>query len=372
MLWDFKDHLINSLIIKTSECCNLNCDYCYIDNTNKIKTIDIKIIEKTIIKYIEYIKSKRLKSSYLYIVWHGGEPLTCGIQFYKKIVNLEKKILLNYKGFKIFNSIQTNGTLINKEYAEFFKLNNFGIGVSIDGPKAFHDIHRKDTKGKGTFDKIAENLKILKSYNIKYSAICVIGKESLSHENEYYEVFKDLGVSEVDFIPTFYQEGKYNLSKEEYMNFLITLYNLYKNDQNKKFNIRVFDDILRSLISENIEIKCSIGCEFAGRCGENFSILANGNVYPCDCLVNYQQLCLGNILENSFLELLNNQKFKNFQNNVNIIPQKCLICDVKKICKAGCFNRRITKKEVFNNFDLNEDYYCEARKGLIKYVLLSI
>ena len=108
MLWDFKDHLINSLIIKASEHCNLNCDYCYINNTSKIKVISTKVIEEAIIKYIEYIKSKNVRIPYLYIVWHGGEPLVCGLEFYQKIVDIENRISSNYENFKIFNALQTN------------------------------------------------------------------------------------------------------------------------------------------------------------------------------------------------------------------------------------------------------------------------
>ena len=74
-------------------------------------------------------------------VWHGGEPLVMGLDFYRKALEFQQK----YAGGKtVHNSLQTNGTLLTREWARFFKEHDFLLGVSIDGPQDIHDRFRRD------------------------------------------------------------------------------------------------------------------------------------------------------------------------------------------------------------------------------------
>ena len=120
--------------------CNLNCTYCYYldkaDIYGKELKIPLEVLEKSIKEYLEINDSEEITFD-----WHGGEPLLLGLEYFEKIVELQKK----YKGGKkIFNTVQTNATLLNPDFASFFKNNNFLLGVSIDGPQGVHDKYRKD------------------------------------------------------------------------------------------------------------------------------------------------------------------------------------------------------------------------------------
>ena len=65
-------------------------------------------------------------------IWHGGEPLLAGLDFYRKVAEFQHKWI--QQGKKIINFLQTNATLINSELTDFFMKNNFIIGVSVKHP----------------------------------------------------------------------------------------------------------------------------------------------------------------------------------------------------------------------------------------------
>src|SRR5690606_34486550 len=129
-----------------SEACNLACDYCYyseFENKTHIKTFDLDVLDKFIREYAAY--SKGVMS----FAWQDGEPLLAGLHYFEKVIELQKKYAR--KGTIVSNSLQTNGTLITPEWANFFKKYNFLIGVSLDGPKEIHDARRVNHIGNGSF-----------------------------------------------------------------------------------------------------------------------------------------------------------------------------------------------------------------------------
>ena len=80
------------------------------------------------------------------IAWQGGEPTLMGLDFFRRSVEIAQKYL--GPGQRAIHTIQTNGTLIDAEWAEFFKENDYLVGISIDGPREIHDAYRV-TKGGG-------------------------------------------------------------------------------------------------------------------------------------------------------------------------------------------------------------------------------
>ena len=82
-----------------------------------------------------------------HFAWQGGEPTLLGVDYFRKVVELQKRHA-NRK--KIENAFQTNGVLLNDEWCEFFVENNFLIGLSIDGPPELHDKYRVNKSNKPT------------------------------------------------------------------------------------------------------------------------------------------------------------------------------------------------------------------------------
>lgn len=371
-IWDYGDYYVNSLIVKTTDYCNLRCKYCYMHdkNSQQYKHIDYKLIEKLLVDYFTYAKSNQQQLD-LYVVWHGGEPALCSLEFFKKAFEIERQVLYKMqldKNVKIFNAIQTNGTLLTADKCKFFKEHNVMVGVSVDGIPSHHDLYRVFPNGSGTYSAINKGIKNLHKFHVPFTCICVIHKESIGHEIFYYEHFKNLGAVEVDFIPSFFQGSIFNLSANEYAQFIKNMFDIYVTDKNRSTKVRVIEDIMKAVLSSMGMYAGSIGCEYAGRCGENLSISSNGDVYPCDCLQNIDSLRLGNLFESNLDDILQSCNFEKFKEFVNILPQKCSTCSIFSICKGGCFNRRIISFAMDSN-SFSEDFYCSSRKQIIEYIM---
>ena len=144
--------------------CNLACDYCYyLEKANLYKDNPKHVMSDELLeKFIdEYINSQTMPQ--VLFTWHGGETLMRPLSFYKKAMELQKKYA---RGRTIDNCIQTNGTMLTDEWCEFFRENNWLVGVSIDGPQEFHDEYRKNKLGKPSFVKVMQGINLLKKHGV--------------------------------------------------------------------------------------------------------------------------------------------------------------------------------------------------------------
>jgi uncharacterized protein len=130
--------------------------------------------------------------------WHGGEALLRPISFYKKALELQKKY---GRGRHIENVLQTNGTMLNDAWCEFFKENNFLIGVSIDGAQEFHDEYRRNKGGLPTFVKVMKGIQLLKKHGVEYNAMAVVNDYNADYPVEFYLFFKELDCHYIQFAP---------------------------------------------------------------------------------------------------------------------------------------------------------------------------
>lgn len=367
-LYDFKEPRINSIVIKATSYCNQFCDYCYTHYTHhdkiaKPKVMSLDTVYKIISSYTNFVDNVETNFNNMYLIWHGGEPLLAGINYFYEIMEIEKKFI--QAGYKLFNGIQTNGTLINEEWIYFLKENKFWVGVSLDGPKEIHDANRHYKKNISSFEVVYPNLMLLKENKIDLSVISVISKESVERCQEIFTFFNELDIPSVDFIPCFLYGDERSLDSESYSNFMIEMFDLWAASPNKNSKIRFLNDIKKkiNLLKAGKGTIC-IGCELSGRCGENFSILPNGDIYPCECLTPIERFKMGNIKEVNLCDIHKTEKFNEFKRICNEINPECFSCEVFNICKGGCLNRRLPESTLDKR-----DFYCDARKKIIKHVL---
>lgn len=343
---------ISVLIKPSSSMCNLHCKYCFYHDVANNREFANKgfmtddVIENIIEKTFE-LKPKRI--SYFF---QGGEPTLIGIDFYKRFIDKVNKkninnILINY-------AIQTNATLLNNEWYKLFKDNNFLVGISLDGVKETHNYLRSDTIG--SYKNITSKIKQLEKEKIEYNVLVVVTKKIALHPVAVYNNLKKEGIKYLQFIPCLDNFDKslkeYSLSINDYGYFLVTLFKLWKKDleSNNYISIRLFDNIIRRLNNQNVEL-----CSFNGKCSCQFVIEANGDVYPCDfyCIDKY---LLGNIKTSTFKDLFMSNNCVSFLNEGSIVKEKCKDCKYYFLCKGGC--RRENEKENF----------CESYKKLYEEI----
>ena len=171
--------------------CNLNCEYCFYLEKQALfgSGAKYRMSDKVLASFIsKYIASQ--PTPLVEFVWQGGEPTLLGVDFFKRVVEIQKQ----FSGTKtVSNSLQTNGILLDKEWCRFLKRNNFMVGISIDGPKEVHDRYRRDRQDKGTFDRVMRGLKLLQDHKVEYNVMACVARETAANPREVYNFLPGRG-----------------------------------------------------------------------------------------------------------------------------------------------------------------------------------
>ena len=164
--------------------CNLNCEYCfYLEKQSLFGAGEqYRMSDEVLSAFIaNYITSQT--TPVVEFVWQGGEPTLLGLDFFKRVIKLQRPYI---KQKTITNSLQTNGTMLTEQWCRFLKQHNFMVGISIDGPKEVHDRYRRDRSGKGTFDKAMRGLKLLQKHKVEYNVLASITRETARQPLDVY------------------------------------------------------------------------------------------------------------------------------------------------------------------------------------------
>lgn len=342
-------------IIEVTENCNLRCTFC-LRPTFEVSVMQIGTLEKIISYFLEINKGR------VDFVWHGGEPLIAGISFFKKIREFQKKH--NKNNLMVLNSIQTNGTLLNKEFREFFEKEGFAVCTSLQGTRDIHDNSRVDKNGHPSFNKIIKNISGL---NKKPYAIIVLTKEILGREEEvYYELKKHVnGFRISEFFPR--KRSSDNLevigslmpTPREYAESIKRFYEVWKKDPDP-IEIKPIIELIRALVQGS----CG-GCLYSQKVC-NLSVVGikpNGDFYTC----------LRNTDKNNFIGNINDKPLeryasfakKRMERRISYLKKnQCGNCEFWNQCNGGC-----PQESIFIYGDIkHKSFYCEGRKALLKEI----
>jgi uncharacterized protein len=255
--------------------------------------------------------------------------------------------------------MQTNGTLITKEWSRFFAENRFVVGLSIDGPEIFHNALRHTVNQNGSFDRTLQGYQLLRECGIYPEILCVVNSRNVHYPLDVYGFFKSLGAKHITFIPLVENIGVGQVSQESVPAFAFGLFlSVILNEWIKNdigiVKVQIFEEALRTAFNQEHSL-----CMFRERCGGVPTIEHNGDFYTCDRYVDKNRL-LGNINKNSLDYFLNHPAQRAFGDaKLNSLPQYCIRCDVRKMCNGECpKNRFITTPE--GEPGLN--YLCEGYK----------
>ena len=342
--------------------CNLRCKYCYYLEKSKLfpnehNTMDDETLERFI---RDYIQSQSMQQ--VLFTWHGGEPMLRPLAFYEKVIELQKR----YAGGRIIeNSLQTNGTLITDEYAEFFVKNGWLIGVSIDGPKEYHDAYRRSAGGGPTFDKVMKGIDILNRYKVEWNAMAVINNLNGDHPLEFYHFFKRIGCHYIQFTPVvdasrLGELTPYSVRPRQWGEFLCRLFDEWVRNDVGKYFIQIFDATLANW--------CGVApgvCSLAKYCGHAGVMEQNGNVYSCDHFV-YPEYLLGNIKTKGLVEMMYSERQTKFgHDKYDTLPRQCKECKWLFACNGECPKNRLLNTK---DGESGLNYLCEGYQMYFEHV----
>lgn len=350
-----------SLLIKpASGLCNMKCKYCfYKEELSHSQYVHMGIMnDETMEVLVERIC--REVEQRIQITFQGGEPTLAGLDYFRKFTELvnQKKSA----GLEISWSFQTNGILIDENWAEFFRENHFLVGLSFDGMPQYHDRYRLDIQENGTAEQVLKTWRLLQKHRVETNLLCVVTKQTARKPERIYHYMKELGADFLQFIPCIQPLGRqenagYNtLSSKEYAYFLSGLFDCwYKDWKNGEYvSIRQFDDYVHLLCGQ-----MPSSCAACGRCGGYLAVENDGGVYPCDFYVN-DRWYLGNICEEPLDKIFTSRKMQEFLTESQI-PSKCEQCRYYILCRGGCKNDRKNTDGEYENI------FCKAYKEFFKY-----
>jgi len=352
-----------ALLIKpVSARCNLRCKYCfYYGRTSDpyfselSPKMDYETLSSLVQQYME------LSFEDAVFCWQGGEPLLAGIDFFKMVTQLQNKY--SRQGQSFTNTIQTNGVLINKRWANFFKENNFLVGISLDGPAELHNHYRLFPSGEGSYKEVIKGIRLLQNLQVNFNILTVVNKANVGQAERIYDFFLSQRFHYLQFIPCVEVDPKtrniasFAITPQEYADFLCRLFNRWFNGGSPEVSITLFENILMAYLGLAPEI-----CIFRNQCQGYLVIEYNGDVYPCDFFVE-RNWRLGNLLEIPLRKIARSKKRYQFAEKKELVSQKCQNCRWNFICRNGCPRRRYIQRENF--YDV--DYFCEAYQKFFIY-----
>lgn len=361
--------------------CNLDCTYCYYlekENLYGKSARDYRMREEVLEAYIrQYIEAQ--PGDEVGFAWQGGEPALLGIPFFERVVELQQRYA---NGKKIGNAFQTNGTLLDDAWGEFFARNNFLIGLSVDGPEDIHDAYRLDKGGQPTFGRVMRGLDVLKRHGVDFNTLTTVHRMNSYRALEVYRFLKQLGSKHLQFIPVVEQVAEqpdsnglvlikpfsrqkasvsgWSVEPLQFGKFLTAIFDEWVRRDVGRIFVQIFDVALESWA----HVPQSL-CVFSERCGRALAVEHNGDFYSCDHFV-YPDNKLGNILERPIASLVNSRQQTLFGDAKEIgLPSDCRECDVRFACNGECPKHRFTTTAK-GEYGLN--YLCAGYKHFFHHI----
>lgn len=324
--------------------CNLDCHYCYYlekedlyPGTRTFRMAD-DLLEQYIVQQIAITPGDEILFS-----WHGGEPTILGLDYFRRVVELQR--LHCPPGKRVANGIQTNGTLLNEDWCQFFAAERFSVGLSLDGPEALHDAYRVTKDQRASHRQVMKGYRLLRRQGVPVDLLCVVQAKNVQHPLEVYRFFKEIGAQYLSFIPLVERragvEGGVSdasVPAEAYGAFLCAIYDEWVRHDMGRIMVQIFEEAARPAYGLGHSL-----CIFRPTCGDVPVVEHNGDFYSCDHFVT-PEYRLGNIRQIPLATLIDSPAQEAFgQAKQTTLPRYCRECDVLAMCNGGCPKDRIIR-----------------------------
>jgi len=348
----------------TGAVCNLDCTYCfYLSKEMLYPGSRFRMADDLLETYLRQLIEAHAGAPEVVVAWQGGEPTMMGLDFFRRSVELARQYAP--PGQRISFTIQTNGTLLTGEWAEFFREHGFLVGLSIDGPREIHDAYRVDKGGKGSFTRVLAGLDVLRRHGVEWNALTTVHAASGGRGREVYAFLRDdCGARFVQFIPIV--ERQDNLVSERsvppdgFGRFLIDVFEDWVRRDIGEVYVQMFDAALANWYREPPGL-----CVHAETCGLALALEHTGDVYSCDHYVE-PAYRLGNIRQTHLLDLVASPRQQEFgQAKRDSLPQYCRDCDVRFACHGGCPKDRFA---ITPDGEPGLHYLCPSYKAFFGHI----
>lgn len=353
---------IELLVIQPTPFCNIDCAYCYLPQRDSKSAVSAQTLRNL---FSQIFASDWVKDC-LSVVWHAGEPLVLPVAFYREAFrNIEQ---LKPPGLMVTHGFQTNGTLINEEWCAFFAQEQINLGVSIDGPRQFHDLNRKTRAGRGTFERTLAGIRLLRRFNVPFHIISVLSAASMAAPDAMFDFFAAEGIAEVCFnveesegghvSRTFAQRG----IEDAYYQFLSEFWRLSTSSPGAITFIREIEHAIRQVIRPS-------DAPFSNQLVEPFAITSmdwagNISTFSPELLglknAEYGDYLLGNVNDGVLTDFIHSPTLARMLKDIRAGVRMCEeTCQYFSVCGGG---EPVNKLAENGSFASTETRYCRLTK----------
>ena len=388
---------LHNLLVKPAGAdCNLRCEYCfYIEKCALYPGSRIhRMSDEVLSAMVEQMMA--LGGENPTFGWQGGEPTLMGLDFFRRVVEYQKRF--GFDGQTVGNGLQTNGFVINEEWADFLAGNHFLVGLSLDGPQHVHDHYRHTAGGQATWERVVRTSRLLRARGTETNALVVVSDYSARFPEEIYDFLRSEGYDFIQFIPIVetrvgqvgnlsasvgqvgnlsaserevggvakrqvanlsYDVAPFSLTGQAFGEFMCRVFDKWLadfRDGMPTVSIRWFDSLLFTYVGLPAP-----ECPLHEECGIYLCIEHNGDVYPCDFFVE-SEWKLGNVLTDRLDHLLNGETMTAFGRIKTRMPVECAECHWYRHCYGGC-----TKDRIKDPLDRGSNHFCEGFKMFFQH-----
>jgi uncharacterized protein len=376
--------------------CNLDCKYCFYLSKERLPDgpgsgpMNDEILELFVRQYIDGVGGPEVVFS-----WQGGEPTLRGLNFFRRVVALQKKYAK--PGQRIENDLQTNGVLLNEEWATFLKEHHFLVGLSIDGPRELHDRFRITKGGAPTFDKVVAAARLLRKFGVRFNTLTCVHRFNAKRPLDVYRFLRrELDSTYIQFIPIVQLKGfettapqkwdssglpkvdspearpdhpnsivtDWSVDPEEYGYFLSRVFDEWRRKDLGKVLVNHFETLVAQHLGQPSQI-----CIYNEFCGKGVAVEHDGSVYSCDHYV-YPEYRLGTLREKQLADMVFSPAQVKFgYAKSEALPRYCRECSYLKDCWGECPKNRLI---LTPDGEPGLNYLCAGLKKFYKHALPEI
>ena len=383
---------VHVMVKPVGSMCNLDCTYCYYLSKADLlgKPRHWAMTEATLETFIQqYFEANNYKE--VVFSWQGGEPTLLGVDFFRKVVALQKQHCP--AGVRCENDLQTNGTLLDDEWCRFLYENRFLVGLSVDGPQALHDRFREDKQGRGSFKRVLRSARLLRKHRLNFAVLCCVNRTTAKHPLVVYRFLRDrIKAKRIQFIPIVEPVGfrdtapqhwepsqmpiagtararpgsegsvveDWSVDPQDWGDFLCRVFDEWYRKDLGRIYVNYFEAAVETWLGHAAPL-----CTLAPMCGKGLACERDGSVYACDHYV-YPEYRIGNIDEMPLKEMA----FSNLQENFgkmkeSALPQSCRVCDYQFTCFGECPKNRFLRS---GNGEPGLNYLCTGWKKFFSHI----
>ena len=328
-----------TLLVKPASAdCNLRCEYCfYLGHGDFYPGTPHPCMTDEVLRHLVRSYMATPQPQYAF-GWQGGEPTLMGVDFFRRVVQYQQQF--GHAGAIVGNGLQTNGVLLNADFAKLFAEYKFLLGVSLDGPAEFHDRYRRNAAGRGSHADVLRGAAHLRDAGCEFNILVLVSQANVRAAETVYGDLCDRGFLYHQYIPCV-EAGPngdplpFALRGEEWGEFLCRLFDVWHAADTRRVSVRLFDSLLALLVDGTPNI-----CHLGRDCRQYFMVEHNGDVFPCD-FFGEKRLCLGNAARDSWSAMQASPVYERFGCQKREWNSACGACEFLEVCSGDCLKHRL-------------------------------